>query len=130
MKRLLDLSKALEGNRFPSKGADPQTYEHDEGLCEVLGQAADILGMCYVYYATTNATVKLRFFHASVAGRPSKRGAQIGADIVLNGQANPYSFTVQGPFGGRVEASLEVDSNDANQAEFQADIGLTLILDS
>lgn len=98
----------------------------------MLGQAADILGMCYVYNVTTttNAVVKLRFFQTSVAGRPGKRGVQIGNDITLNGQANPYPFTVEGPFGGRVEAVLEVDSNDANEANFQADIGLSLILDS
>jgi hypothetical protein len=130
MKRRIDLSKALGGNRFTSQGQNTQFYEHDEGLCDVLGQSAEILGMCYTYFASANAVVKLRFFHTSGAGRPSKRGLQVGDDIPLPTENNPCTFSVAGPFGARVEAVLEVDSSDTDPAEFQADIGLTLILDS
>jgi hypothetical protein len=126
MKR--NISKFFSG-RFGSEGSEVRTYEHDEGMINVLGHAKAIRGHAYTYFKTSNAVATIKFFESSLDGRPGKNGKLMtGGEITLTNE-NPKVFQVNGPFCNRVEALLEIDSNDSNPAEIQMDIGLTLILE-
>jgi len=125
MKR--NIAKFFDG-RFVSDGPEVRTYEHEEGLINVLGHSKSIRGHAYTFFKTSNAIATLKFFESSLDGRPGKNGKLIGSAITLTSE-NPKIFQVDGPFCNRVEALLEIDSNDTNPAEVQMDLGLTLILE-
>jgi hypothetical protein len=107
-----------------------RTYEMDEGLVEVLGQAASMRVHGYVWERTdATARATLRFFESSVDGDVQDKGAQIGAAIDLSAMGPTFS-TVSGTFCGRVFARLEIDDSAAtNQKRFEMEVGVTLIIE-
>jgi len=115
----------IGGPRFVSEGANPRAYEHDESLFDLLGQASGIRVHARRITMAPNSAATLKFFEAAIPGRPAKVGKLIGSVAVLDPNAVVVVEQVEGPFGGRVEAILEV----AGASEAYIDIGLTLILD-
>jgi hypothetical protein len=121
------ITNPFPGTNFPSAGSEPRIYQHDEGLCDVIGQAKDIRINAFVYRHDNAALAVLKFFEASLPGRPSMVGKQICSPINLLAE-NPTIAQVSGPFCCRVEVVLEIDSTGA-QSEVQLDLGLTLIIE-
>ncbi len=124
-------------NLFPAgayisdTGGNPREYEMDEGLIEVLGQAASLRVQGFVCERTdATARATLRLYESALEGDTKQKGALIGSAIDLSAVGSTFS-TVTGPFCGRVMAKLEIDDSAAtNQKRFQMEVGITLFLDS
>jgi hypothetical protein len=128
MKRLVTLFKG----QFSSKGdGNTRTYEADDSLTLVLGQAKDIRLHAYTFVKDNNAVATLRLYESSIEGPPDAFGKQLNDPngyVLTNSDC--YLVTVSGPFCGRLRAMLEVkDSAAANPMSITIEVGATLIIE-
>lgn len=101
-----------------------QIYTHDESLCDVLGQAKDIIFQFVGSRLSTNARVTVLTFHGSDPNsRPSEVGFPLGtAEVITTLRPNPFNRL--GPFQARVEVQLHVDESGTPANFVEADCAL------
>ena len=129
MKRVLTVFRR---DTYVSKAdGTAQTYVHDEALCDVLGQAKEIILHVVGYRVGTEAKATLTAFQGSdPTNRPFEVGFPLGSPIVVT-TLRPPASTLTGPFQGRVDLTLQIeeDPSPSTFAEFDLGVYATLILE-
>ncbi len=118
-----------------------KTHQHALALCDVLGQADSLIVEIFGHRVGTDARVQLECFASSQpAGRPREIGQRVKvidpgtgqpADSVEFTVLRPSFISIPGPFAGRVELVVTIESVNPGTTpnpEFDLEVHATVII--
>ncbi len=126
MKRIVTLySKA----NYSTLNGSPELYVHDESLYDVIGQAKDLRFQIFVFKKSATARASIKVYESA---HPTKAPRDAGnlVTTIQRVATGPHFQTVNGPFHGRMEITLEIDDTGGPAAQdMDLEVFATLIIE-